>query len=403
MSKIKTVLLTTGWLLVLIGPQARAGSATDGVYWDSYRLAATCSYDYPSAKPLAVSRTLVVDKNAPDGTVLFSWGYGEFWSDLAVTCTDSGITHTSLNMLGPGAEPVFSTGASLLNSDVNGLMTSDSGIRLKLWARFNTSCDANGNPSSSAYSSDGSGTNVCPAAGTEVLLYSTGTASYSLLPLISAGIASFPTGSASISFRAELIKYGTVSYSSPLTINAGINPSFRVGSNSFGSSHQYHYDGLSGSGIQIVSPSCQLKNTDYNIPMGLWVDKNTTPAWGPQVPVNLSLKCSGSVDHVRFRFEDTGSSLSDNKNISLYSTSGGSKIEGLEIEMLYNGTKVDVDNSTLTDTGSHGAFVSASEAFDSESTAAFHARYVQNSAITRAGTDYTGAVTGKVNMYVTYD
>lgn len=117
----------------------------------------------------------------------------------------------------------------------------------------------------------------------------------------------------------------------------------------------------------------------------------------------MSLECNGTVDHVRFRFEDTGSSLSVNNNVSLYDSAGGSKIDGLEIEMLYNGSKVNVDNTTITDTGSHGAFVSASADFDSFSTASFHARYVQNSAITLAGTNYTGPVTGKMNVYVTYD
>ncbi|HIF5903115.1 TPA: hypothetical protein ACX3HX_005893, partial [Raoultella ornithinolytica] len=82
------------------------------------------------------------------------------------------------------------------------------------------------------------------------------------------------------------------------------------------------------------------------------------------------------------------------------------KVDGLEIELLYNGMKVNVDNTTVTDTGSHGATkVSPASLplYDSVGTAAFQARYVQSAAVTRAGADYTGPVTGKVNMYVTYD
>ncbi|BDA53103.1 hypothetical protein NUITMVR1_07620 [Raoultella ornithinolytica] len=144
--------------------------------------------------------------------------------------------------------------------------------------------------------------------------------------------------------------------------------------------------------------------------MGRWAADAITyvggPAYGSQVPVNLSLECSGKVDHVRFRFEDTGTSLSGNNNIILYDTSGGNKVDGLEIELLYNGTKVNVDNTTVTDTGSHGATKVSPESlplYDSVGIAAFQARYVQSAAVTRAGADYTGPVTGKVNMYVTYD
>ncbi|MFH2256193.1 hypothetical protein ABK734_20750 [Enterobacter sp. KE9933] len=106
--------------------------------------------------------------------------------------------------------------------------------------------------------------------------------------------------------------------------------------------------------------------------------------------------------HVRFRFEDAGSSPSGNKNISLYDTAGGSKVSGLEIEMLYNGNRINVDNVTTTDTGGHGVtkpYPAAQPLYDSVSNAAFQARFVQNGNIT----SNVGPVTGKVNMYVTYD
>lgn len=49
------------------------------------------------------------------------------------------------------------------------------------------------------------------------------------------------------------------------------------------------------------------------------------------------------------------------------------------------------------------SFPGVTPLYDSVGTAAFQARYVQSAAVTRAGANYTGPVTGKVNMYVTYD
>ena len=67
---------------------------------------------------------------------------------------------------------------------------------------------------------------------------------------------------------------------------------------------------------------------------------------------------------------------------------------------------MNVDNTTVIDTGSHGVAKTSPASlplFDSVSTAAFQARYMQSAPVTQSGTNYTGPVTGKVNMYVTYD
>ncbi|GKX54809.1 hypothetical protein SOASR030_09210 [Leminorella grimontii] len=72
--------------------------------------------------------------------------------------------------------------------------------------------------------------------------------------------------------------------------------------------------------------------------------------------------------------------------------------------MLYNGSRINVDNSTKTNVGSQGTLNTnpAETTFNSQSTIPFTARYVQRSAIQKGGVSYTGSVTGKVNMYVTY-
>nr|WP_287858185.1 fimbrial protein [Klebsiella sp.] len=379
------------------------------------QVAAWCNYIVPDERPLTVPRTFVVGNDVPNGTEIFSWGYGEAFSDFIVLCTSSGISGGGADIDG------YLDSRILMSYDTGGYIPlSDSGLGLKLWFRYNTSPGFN-------YTGCGGVTVQCEyydtsyyspsytqkvPVGTEV----DGT----LAGYTSQGVTQamrkyrfnfspvnyiFPTHTGSVSVRMSLVKIGTIQYNGALTAKS---PAIAMRNTIRQNTNTATLTGfLDGSGITIAPPACQLKTTDYTLPMGRWaadvINYTGAPAYGAQVPVNLSLECTGKVNHVRFRFEDTGTSLSSNKNISLYDTAGGSKIEGLEIEMLYNGSKVNVDNTTITDTGSHGAFVSLTPAFDSFGTAAFHARYVQNAAVTRSGANYTGPVTGKVNMYVTYD
>ncbi|GAL48471.1 hypothetical protein CIFAM_05_00860 [Citrobacter farmeri GTC 1319] len=150
-----------------------------------------------------------------------------------------------------------------------------------------------------------------------------------------------------------------------------------------------------------------LNNENYNINMGDWV----AYAWGGSVRrgdeklVDISLKCTGAANNVYFRFADAGgSSVSPDKNIRVYksASSGTDVVDGLEIELLYNGEHVDVDGTTLTNTGTRGSYVSTNngetQIYSSLDTARFTARFLQNGPIS-----YLGPVTGKVNMWVTYE
>lgn len=121
--------------------------------------------------------------------------------------------------------------------------------------------------------------------------------------------------------------------------------------------------------------------------------------------VDISLKCTGAANNVYFRFEDAGSATaSTDKNIRVYESAGSGTdvVDGLEIELLYNGEHVDVDGTTLTNIGTRGSYVSTNnnetQIYSSLDTARFTARFLQNGQIS-----YLGPVTGKVNMWVTYE
>ena len=144
--------------------------------------------------------------------------------------------------------------------------------------------------------------------------------------------------------------------------------------------------------------------------MGPWGVSDSSrahyPITGNDVPVNLDLRCSGEVKNVRFKFEDAYSNNLSNNNIALHNPANTSAlIDGLEIELLYNNTHVDVDNLTTTNIGDLGSpvTITTSAIFNTTYTAKFTARYIQRDNITSNGIPYTGPVTGKVNMWVTYD
>lgn len=391
----------------LAAVQAYAATYSGAVYWNTppYPQAATCSATIPDEKPLAIARTLVVGNDVPDGTEVFSWGYGEWSSDVTLSCVSTGAAGSSTAISGFSPETRFTVYTSV--DTKGGIPFNNPGLRLKVWIKnknSSTPCTGSGCVTTdNNYSVYGTGNLFLFAgAGEEIPMSKYGGGNY-VSQIIAAPFAAnhyryYPTFTGQYSIRASLVKVGTVSYG-PLTIQ-GNYPVIQYPGGSSNSLFQ-------GSGITIAPPSCRLRTTDYTISMGRWaadtLSHKGAPAYGTPVPVNLSLECSGKTEHVRFRFEDTGTSLSTNKNISLYDWAGGNKIDGLEIEMLYNGTKVNVDNTTITDTGSHGSFVSFDSIFGSASTAAFQARYVQNGPVRRHGSNYTGPVTGKVNIYVTYD
>lgn len=74
--------------------------------------------------------------------------------------------------------------------------------------------------------------------------------------------------------------------------------------------------------------------------------------------------------------------------------------------MRYEGERVNIDGITESSTGIHDQRKTATDSlplFDSESTASFTANYVQTGPVISGGSTFTGAINGKVNMWVTYN
>ena len=382
------------------------------------QLAVTCTTTWQEGvNPFLTPRVIVASNDMPDGTVLASWGYGEFGliNGISYGCQSSGIHNSdyphvddySYNLQIRLKPPTTKQprGVELI---IYGEYTTENipcpSSAIRCWGvgshqenMLNNLTGASPSynptppfieypvPTAPYYSHEGKDFNFILAP--MLVLSEPPTADYV-----------FASASGNVRFRAELVKSGSF-----LTSDSGSTLEFNT-EFLFSLSTEGHGAGLirlSPTNITFIVSNCQLKTKDYIISMSNWGTRptSTLPASGSETPINIALKCDDEVPHVRFRFEDTGASPLANHNISLYSAEGGEKVDGLEIEMLYNGAHVDIDNTTLVDTGEHGT----AGAVGADSTAKFTARYVQRSEITKNGNAYVGPVTGKVNMRVTYD
>lgn len=421
-SKILTALVTC---LLMNSASHAVAVYTETLYWDGGdndgKAAGACTFILPDGKPFSQTKTLVVEENLPVGSVIYSWNYNNFLSGrFSSSCSASGVSNSTSKITTPNASGTdISLNVSMAGSTGTPpwyTNTKNPGVAIQYTYAFFSDAE----PCSECLPTFNSGRKAVTIFNSQHATsglesgkerYQDFITSYHNVTLLATDgryyFAYSPDGQATsqaFAIKADLIKTGPVTYDgSPLSCEYNSCGLQVYAGSVFGT---YNYD-IGAGGITLVRPACQLSTTDYLIPMGKWGAGTTmSPVYGNQVPVSLALECSGQVDHVRFRFEDTGPSTSGTQNVSLYDSASGTKVDGLEIELLYQGGKVPVDNTTLTDTGSHGTpkiMPDALPLFDSGSSVPFQARYVQSGKVTRSGIDYTGPVTGKVNLYVTYD
>ncbi|VYU52929.1 hypothetical protein [Metakosakonia massiliensis] len=416
----------------LTGMPAMAATFTYNYTWTAGdrpgQSAGSCSYIMPDIRPLQVPRTLVVDSAAPVGTVLYSWDFNSFLPGFRLQCTGSGIDNgnssTSVNGTNVGANMILAelSFAGLTTSPVSSrsnpmYATTLSGIGLRLSVRADSDSILTGTMASiysqflGLFETTGGATVSAPPRDTVYLWggYGVAKAQMFIRPFMNDAGRYYVTSSATgFSVKAELVKiadtvqYGNLglagSTAATWSTPAALRPALPT-------------DLLSGNAITVVSPSCRLRTTDYTISMGTWaadtINHTGTPASGSAQPVGLDLECMGRPADVQFRFEDTGSapSTAAQKNVTLYD-GGGNKVNGLEIQMKYNGSRVNIDGVTQTSTGARGqahdnsglapTYIAAGQAM-------FTANYIQNGPITVGGNNYTGPVSGKVNVWVTYN
>lgn len=406
--------------LALLSFGTYAASFTQTYTWSqSGLLALTCVVTAPPS-PLLKPVMIIADNNMPNGTVLYSWGYNDFFPNITQQCTSSGITSPSESLTykvgrGEGTGARLGVFSAMSAGDILTPYTPELGVGIKVYATFNqgpTICsDCSPYYATATRNAINSMAEDVPA-GTEFELKTGSDAYIHLLPVKSKDNLNqykVISSNTSISLRGELIKTGFIRKGGSIPVNfASYRDNIFIGTSirDFGGGVAI----LDDSRLYVYTPSCLLVTENHTIPMGPWGVSDSSsahyPITGNDVPVNLELKCSGEVKNVRFKFEDAYSNKLSNNNIALHNPANTSAlIDGLEIELLYNNTHVDVDNLTTTNIGDLGSpvTITTSVIFNTTDTAKFTARYIQRNDITADGIPYTGPVTGKVNMWVTYD
>lgn len=384
------------------------------------RTAATCMNIWPTNRPFQVPMTLVVDNNIPTGTILHSWSYNDFLPNFTELCSTA-ISNSTANVSSGGAtgNVVFDSRLNFnpASPPVNGIFpTSIDGIGIRLYVSTDTTIwnDYYNVP----YGYLQLWLNNSPEygmVGSEYPVVRNGLDQGIQSYLRTYYTATSPqryelNGMNRYSIRAELIKTGNITNYGPLmTI---FNPSWTAGTSSvLLSPTSAPRDLFSGNAINIVAPTCQLKTVDHYVQMGTWESRSLTQSGsavrGPYVPLNLELECSASVSDAKFRFADSGLSPSaaSEQNVTLYDANNN-KVEGLEVELRYNGERINIDGLTEISTGGHGTarvVPPGQNIFSVASSVHFTANYIQTSNIKVSNNNFTGSTKGKVNLWITYN
>ncbi|CAI9387179.1 MULTISPECIES: hypothetical protein [Citrobacter] len=434
-------------ILVLSGISQQASAdivPAQPFYWNNNTTLqrANCSVSFSGQQPLSQSRTLIVDDNIANGATLYSWDYGDFIPNITFRCNSGAggpyyLDGQPYQISSFGFTNSISGGFGFrygtFNSTTQTFSTTNPGIGMKLYVKLvsSGSTPIGYTPASTGYSSSSAFnyvvTTTAPASTgveypvTSVLGENAITTFFE--PIYNAASKQFTfSGSdhfATYAVRGELIKINDVQASPNLSLSSGFDffTKYGVWGVNYITTNSGVPTSIIGSGgITVIKPTCRLRGaTNYQVNLGTWTDvagRNTgvLPAYGAIKPIDLNIECSGKVNNVKFSFQDAGSDGLLNRNITVYD-SGGQFIEGLEIEMSYNGSRIDV-NTTIApypsfpvSTGSKGQVKTNTQdlSYSSQDTAQFGARFVQRGAIKRNGASYTGPVTGQVNMTVTYE
>ena len=398
-------------------------------YWDHYSTLGTrasCGISIQGDQLLSKNKKLIVDNRLPNGTVL----HRDVLSNISIYCNKTTEFPDFGNSDINGNTNRVAIGFIIMGGDLDEstetFRTNNPGIGFKLYINLMNKGYAHigydappgiDNTSSSSFlmDIDSMSMNTMELNKDYQLLSPAGIQSL-FFPILSQRHFSFDHSSnySQYVLIGELIKISDiVENKTELTLTQEISPRFFFrGYDTLHNIAAYATNNaIDIGGIEIIKPSCQLMMANYDVYMGLWMVKQigNNPEYGSMKPINIDIECSGAVDNVEFSFQDMGDSPLDNRNISVYDEHA-QLIEGLEIEMFYNGSRLNIhsigeDTTTYkTNTGSHGNIkIDASDlSFNSKSQIQFNARFIQRDSIKRNGESYTGKVTGAVNMFITY-
>ncbi|QLH65363.1 hypothetical protein HXV88_02315 [Aeromonas veronii] len=400
---------------------AFSASVVFTIPYASGQSAGTCTTTASELAPISVPRNIIVDNSVPNGTVLFSWDYSNFIPSISFRCRPSGILSSTSSTgfrftIRPGVGS-FNTATNSFNI-TSGFFNPGIGIRF-YYTVTNTGSNpgTTNNPMLTSQNSSWTLPSLIPL--NQEFIHINNNAGI-IGSWIRIGGSDGPIIASrdqyDLKIRAELVKSGNITYG---RLNF-VDDFMRLQSSDASPAVNILNNVTGISAITLVPPQCRLSTPNsYSINLGRWVARGvgtlfpsaTLPLVGTGVPLNIGLECNGGLNNVQFSFQDAGGTPQTNGSVGLYDSSSN-KITGLEVEMRYNNTRINVGKSTdatsVLSKVSVGARTGGSGPYDNRTfTAAtpaqFTAHFVQQNPITRGGVSYAGPVSGQVNIWVTYN
>ncbi|HHQ4663633.1 TPA: hypothetical protein ACSPZY_004110 [Aeromonas veronii] len=387
--------------------------------------AGSCTFTASDLSPLSQPLTLEVGNNVAS-TNLHQWNYQEFVSSVTLTCTPNGANpnlspRKALNegfyfRTNLGGDllpyPTAGTNAFVIANTFN--PATGAGVGMQFYATFVRAQEVIPYGWMVELTHNDSSTSV--SVNRETSLYSS--PSFGLRFRSVRVFSRFPSGVVGeFKIRAVLVKYSGFGPDHRMLYGSITN--FPIVMGSSGGSNQVPDVPASqvfgAGGVRFVPARCRaVSQGPYVVSLSRWGAGGSlaTDMAGPSVPVNIQVECTGGVNDVQFAFQDAGDSPQANGSVGLYDASGN-KINGLEAEVRYNNTLISVGTSTSSvsslsqvsvgpRSGGYGPYSNRtfSSAWDHP---LFTINYRQRGLITRGGTAYLGPVSGRVNIFVTYN
>lgn len=354
--------------------------------------AVSCKFDEAAQMPLnayTVNNPLAVGPDTPNGTVILSLDYGRFLPALHLSCTSNG-------QVVPAAYDdyiymnVMSVNNYMLRNSVD-ITTMNPGIKMRVYIKpisHNTDTLPDSYPP--AVMAPGK------TLGVEYPLNNTGsnsgTALFGFGGQYNADKTEFKYdaqyNNAVQAVRIELVKTGTITYdSSPVVVGGQLR--YVIDGINDGSNNVFVYF---GTGVYLAKPSCQLVNASTRVEMGQFFKKNQ-PYTGKKTLFNLDMTCSTQTNNMEVTFSDAMDLANTGTRLSVSNAQNGHTLDGVQIAV-YDPSGKEIDMGTASNLGEMQAGITHTQ---------FSAALVQtNSAITENGGDFSGDISGKANVTLTY-
>lgn len=354
-----------------------------------------CQIDTGGVKPFSLmtaDQPITVDPGTPDGTVVKHWDYGEFLPSMRVSCTTDGEYYDFPDgFSGELWMALYLVNNSVLVPVKGWAFTSNPGLYLRLYIKplsVSGSTVTNGYPPAELVS--GKAMNESYPIGTKAdsVVFQFG-GQYNEGK--TAWLFDSTKNYAVEAMAADLVKYGTVSYSG-MPVMIGSQMRFDLENINAGGSSVFVNLGtgvfISQSSCSLVDKSQTVQLPDYNKQSG-----GGYPKEGEHVPFDLSFSCGAAFNNMDITFNDANVGGSSANYLNVYNVQNNKVIDGLGVGLFDNtGKAIQI-----------GEIVHAGSVNEGVSSHRFYAAMTQTTEnVQSEGQSFSGDVTARADITMTY-